>query len=129
FDVVDPTTTDLALTAFPSASSIAVGRNATITITVTNRGVEAAFGLTVTESLPPNLSFVSASSSAGRINSSGNQVRYLVSSLDPGKTVTMSVVARAASPATETNLIAVTFAGTDPVPDNNSIVQPIVTFL
>lgn len=108
---------DLAVTQTASPSPAVVGQNLTYTLAITNLGSAVASGVTVTDVLPANVTFVSASS--GATYSSGTVVAspgtlasgtgtYLVITITP--TVT--------GPITNTATVATT--GSDSNPANNS---------
>lgn len=56
---------DLAVTKVDSPDPVAVGSNLTYTITVTNNGPATATGVTLTDTLPANVTFISATSTQG----------------------------------------------------------------
>ena len=58
-------TSDVAIGQTASAPVVNVGSNATFIITVTNLGLNIASDVVVTSTLPPELSFVSATASQG----------------------------------------------------------------
>src|SRR5262249_31070723 len=59
--VVMPPTADLALTKTDSTDPVDIGVNFSYTIQVTNNGPDDATGVTVTDTLPATVTFVSAS--------------------------------------------------------------------
>ncbi|MDR2676044.1 MAG: DUF11 domain-containing protein [Opitutaceae bacterium] len=82
---------------------IFVHRDATYNITVTNVGDVALENITVTDSLPKNVTLVSASGSKG--SQSKDRVVWTIPSLAPGQSLTDSVVITSSQPQTTTNSV------------------------
>ena len=66
---------NLTITKSDASPSLVVGQNATYTLTVTNAGGAAAASATVLESLPPNLTLVSASGTGWACNTGVSPIR------------------------------------------------------
>jgi len=122
-------TADLALTITASPTTVSVGTPVTYTITITNNGPSAATGVTMTDALPPELTFVSATPSQGAacaLNTPSGPGRPTVTcslgSLANGATATVSVTVTANSAVTGPVFNTATVAAneTDPNPANNS---------
>jgi uncharacterized repeat protein (TIGR01451 family) len=58
-------TADVSVTVVPSAGTVNVGDELTYQVTVANNGPSPATGVTLTDTLPPNVTFVSAVSNSG----------------------------------------------------------------
>jgi uncharacterized repeat protein (TIGR01451 family) len=117
--VVDPSV-DLAITKAGLPDPVPVNSNLTYTITVTNLGPSSATGVTVTDSLPAGVSFVSANSSQGSTMESGGTVTAQLGALANGAGGTVTIVVTPTMPGTLTNTASVTANQTDPSPVNNS---------
>lgn len=107
----DPT--DLKVTKTASAGTVNVGEPIAYTIKVENLGPETATGVTVTDSLPKEVDFVSASSTQGTCAPQGQRVICAIGTLETGPaakissaTVTLNVVARKSGNAVNTASVA-----------------------
>jgi len=107
---------DLALTKTgpPSAS---VGSNITYSLTVTNNGPGVATGVTLIDPLPPNVTFVSATPTAGTCGGTAT-VTCNLGSLANGAGATVALVVQAAG-GTVTNVASVTGNEAESAPSNN----------
>jgi uncharacterized repeat protein (TIGR01451 family) len=119
-----PGSTDLRITKTANSSSVNVGSNLTYTIQVENLGPEAATGVTVTDRLPSEVDFVSATSTVGQCATQGQQVVCNIGGLETGPaakvsgaTVTLTVVVRKSG--TITNTASVDGDQQDPVGSND----------
>ncbi len=117
--VVNPPSADLSVTKQVNNAVVAVGQQATYTITVTNNGPAAATAVEVTDPLPAGLSFVSATPSQGTYNSATGL--WTIGTLANGVQATLQVVATvtAATPSL-TNTATVRSTTPDPNPGNNT---------
>ena len=112
---------DVVTTKSGPASAVA-GQDITYTIVTTNQGPSAANVVVVSDTLPVGLTFISASN--GGV-AAGNVVTWpTVASLANGANVSYTVVARATSGGTYTNLAASSAATADPNPSNNNGSSP-----
>ncbi len=114
---------DLSVTNSASPNPVAAGSNITYTQTVTNAGPAAATGITLTETLPANTSFVSLSGPGGWTCSSTSPYTCIIGSLalnaSANFTFVVKVNSTAASGSTITQTDTVTSAS-DPNSTNNS---------
>jgi uncharacterized repeat protein (TIGR01451 family) len=115
---------DLGVTETDGPDPVYVGSTLTYTIQVQNLGPDRAGGVTVTDSLPKGVDFVSASASAGRCGHKGKTVSCALGplgapSVDYGgpPTVTVSVIPREVGAIS--NTAAVKGSPKDPVAANN----------
>ncbi|MGE5834243.1 MAG: DUF11 domain-containing protein, partial [Acidobacteriota bacterium] len=110
---------DLALTKTVSNATPNVGNQITFTITLTNNGPASAGGVTVTDLLPPGLTFVSATPSQGTYVSATGL--WSVGTIASGASTTLGIVATVVSPAAQTNTASITASDqADPTPGNNT---------
>ncbi len=116
---------DLSITKVDSADPVAATGTLTYTIVVTNNGPSTATDVIVTDSLPAELEFVSATTTAGTVGNVGNQVTANVGTLAPGATATITLNTTVVSTATGSisNTAAVDSTETDTVTTNNSVTQ------
>jgi uncharacterized repeat protein (TIGR01451 family) len=119
------TVTDLADLAIgkTAAASVLASNNVTYTISVTNFGPTPASSVTVTDALPANVTFVSAS--GGGVNNSG-VVTWNLGTLTNGFTGSVTVTVAAPASGSLTNLASIGSPTSDPIPTNN-VTPPVVT--
>jgi uncharacterized repeat protein (TIGR01451 family) len=124
---------DLAVTNSGPAT-VGEGNSLTYTVTVHNNDTtNSGTGVVLTDTLGPNLSFVSATTSQGTFSQSGNVVTFNLGTVPPQATVTMTVKARAIEDGTVTNSATVTATSSDPNSSNNnasastSVSEPSIT--
>ncbi|WP_295445837.1 hypothetical protein [uncultured Thiodictyon sp.] len=88
-----PQGADLALTVTDAPDPVTVGANLTYTITVVNNGNQTATAASVSDALPANLTFASASASSGSCTG-GSNVNCALGDLAPGASATVSIVVK-----------------------------------
>jgi uncharacterized repeat protein (TIGR01451 family) len=112
---------DLEISKADSPDPVTVGDNLTYTITVTNRGPDAATNVVVTDTLPSGVTFVSASS--GCVHAAG-VVTCNLGNIPAGGFVTITIVVTVTAPGTISNTATVTSDTLDPNTANNSDAEP-----
>jgi uncharacterized repeat protein (TIGR01451 family) len=100
-------------------SSVALGLNFTNTLTVTNAGPGPAYGIIVTDALPANVTFVSASS-GGTTNANARQVVWNISSLPANTVSNLTLGMNAATGGYATNIVSVVSSAVDSNLANNT---------
>jgi len=120
FEVVLPPTADLSISKIDSPDPVALGTNLTYTITVTNSGPTAAPGVTVTDTLPGGVTFVSASATQGTCGQSGGTVTCNLGSINNGAIAGVVIVVKPTATGTITNTASVSSNAPDPNLSNNS---------
>jgi uncharacterized repeat protein (TIGR01451 family) len=110
---------DLAL-AFSAIPPTVIGSNLTYTITVTNSGPGSGINLTVTNPIPPGVSYVSSQASGGISALVNGNVVANFSTLAPGATATLNVTVQATALGTNVVNASVSGAQPDPALSNNS---------
>lgn len=112
---------DLAISKSDSPDPVAAGQTLTYTLSAVNNGPSTATGLTVSDTLPAGLTFISASSGCSQ---AGGMVTCTVSSLASGGNAQYQVVVAlpAGITGTLTNQAEINAAETDPNPANNTAV-------
>jgi uncharacterized repeat protein (TIGR01451 family) len=110
---------DTAITQTHQPEPVKSGQNVTLTLNVTNRGVSTAANITVQDTLPAGLNFVSADYQ-GCSHASG-VVTCPISTLAPNASVQIGITAAAGlgTVGTVTNTTTVT-GNSDPVPADNT---------
>lgn len=108
---------DLAVTQTDSPDPAAVGADLTYTLNVTNLGPETATDVTLTDTLPGSVTFVSASPGCMR---SGVTVTCDLGSIASGGGESVTIVVEPGAAGSITSAAAVSAVETDPVPSNNT---------
>ncbi len=111
---------DLGLTMTDSPDPLLVDSNITYTITLSNKVAVAAKNVVVTDNLPPNVTFVSATSTVGTCTGSG-PVICTIPTLNQGATATITIVAKANAAGTLTNTASVVSDMPERNPADNSV--------
>ena len=110
---------DLSLTKSADVSSTVVGSNITYTIKANNGGPFLSRNTMVSDPLPSNVSFVSATASQGSCSGSST-VSCSLGTLANGASATVTIVAKASSAGTATNTASVSTGSVDLVSGNNT---------
>ncbi len=116
--------TNLSVTDIVSNPSPNVGNTITFTITLANHGANGATNVVVQNNLPPGLTFVSATPSAGTYNQAAGT--WTLPSVANGATPTLTVQATVNSPNTQTDaasIIAADQPDTTPSDNNDSATE------
>ena len=115
----DAGTANLSISKQDSPDPATVGSPLTYTIGVSNLGPDAATNVTVTDTLPANVTFVSANASIGSCSGT-TTVTCVIGTIANGANVSIGIVVTPTATATLTNTATVAGSGTDPVATNNS---------
>ena len=116
---------ELALKLTASSQQIFASSNVTYTVTVSNRGPSTAMGVAITNVLPANATFVSATLPRGTTNVANGIVIGTLPSLSNSQVATLTIVARGTLPGSESNSVRVINQSYDPILDNNSGSLPL----
>ena len=117
---VDPVA-DLTLSKTDTPDPVLSGHQLTYTLAVHNNGPASAPGVSLSDSLPSGVTFVSATASpSGSCFPSGSTVICALGTIASGATVNVEIKVTAGAPATVTNDATAISTATDPVPANNS---------
>jgi uncharacterized repeat protein (TIGR01451 family) len=127
-NVVSPLSADLSITDTASPNPGQVGVSLSYRIIVTNHGPKPATNVTVTDTLPAGVSFVSATATQGNCNGSGPVICNL-GSLDVDSSAIVTIVVVPSSAGQITNSATVSGSENDSDPTNNTaavttIIQP-----
>ncbi|MDB6112919.1 MAG: hypothetical protein JWR69_4669, partial [Pedosphaera sp.] len=111
---------DISIAMADAPDPVSVGASLTYTLTVANAGPAAATGVTVTNLLPPGVTFVSATGSQGTCTQSAGVVSCGLGSLPGGSNAVITiVVVPMTSGVILTNTATVVRAEADPYLGNN----------
>jgi len=110
---------DLAISQTDSPDPVAVGGVLTYTIVARNNGPQSATGVTLTDSLPAGVNFVSASTSQGSCSGTAT-LTCALGSLANGASATVSIGVRATAAGGVANTARITGNEADPASANNA---------
>ncbi len=117
---VDPVA-DLTLTKSDSPDPVLSGHQLTYALAVYNNGPASAPGVSLNDSLPAGVTFVSATATPqGNCVLSGSNVICALGTIASGATVNVEIQVTAGAPGSVTNNATVLSTATDPVLGNNS---------
>lgn len=117
---VEQARVDLAVSQTDSPDPVLAGQTLTYQISVRNNGPAPARGVVVTDKLPLNVTYLSATSSQGVCTFAAGTVTCNVGSLNSAATANITVTVRPNSAGTLSNLVTATANALDRVPSNNS---------
>jgi uncharacterized repeat protein (TIGR01451 family) len=116
----DRPTADLSVTKTDSPDPVAKGAQLTYSIVVTNNGPGLASGVQLTDTLPANVPFVSATSTAGSCAQTNGTISCNLGDLSSGASVTVTIIVTPKRVGTITNTAQVNSSSPDPNAANNS---------
>jgi peptidase C25-like protein/uncharacterized protein DUF11 len=90
---------------------------------VTNNGPASATNVTVTDTLPSAVTYLSSTTTAGTCSEAGGTVTCLLGTMANGATATVTILTIAGAPGVVSNTATVNADQTDSVPGNNSATQ------
>jgi uncharacterized repeat protein (TIGR01451 family) len=119
-----PAVADLGVTIAAAPDPVAIGQEVTYTVTVTNHGPDPATDVTLTDSLDPGATFVSAT---GGVTPIGRVLTFGLGTLADEASATVTIVVRATGAAGQafTHTASVTAPVTDPNTNNNTAVHSL----
>ena len=122
----DHAAADLSVTKSDSPDPVSKGAALTYSIVVTNNGPGSAAGVELTDSLPANVQFVSAASTAGSCAPTGSTVACDLGSLSNGTSVTVTIIVTPKKVGTLTNTVHASSIASDPNEANNTATEQTV---
>jgi uncharacterized repeat protein (TIGR01451 family) len=111
---------DLALSKTASTTTTGAYNNLTYTLAVTNIGSAPATGVSITDTLPTGMTFLSASTTQGVATNSGGTVTATVGGLNPGAGARVTISVTATIPGSITNTAVAAANESDSSPANNT---------
>ena len=113
---------DLSIFKTDSPDPVTVGQDLTYTVVATNNGPNPATGVTLTDTLPGTVTFVSATPSE-TCTETGGVVTCAIGNLASGANATVTIVVAPTMAGVITNTASVTGIETDPDPTNNTATE------
>ena len=111
---------DIALTMTDSPDPVEEGGTLTYTLTITNNGPDVASDVFLTDVIPTETSYVSATSSQGACNELGGTVTCDIGDMNNGAAVTVTIVVTVGLSGEITNTADITCSTFDPSNGNNT---------
>lgn len=111
---------DLEVSKSVDNGEVPEGDAVTFTITVTNLGPNEASNVTLTDTLPPGLGFISAAPSQGTCVEGGGVLTCDLGTISSGGSVNITVLVSADQEGNFTNTATVSYPDVDTNPDNNT---------
>jgi uncharacterized repeat protein (TIGR01451 family) len=124
FDYVtnsSPLPVDVALSIIAAPNPVNVGAPLTYSLTVTNNSLTTATSVVVSNTLPANVSFISALPSQGSATNKSGMVTYFVGSLPNGDAATLAIVVIPNAAGLLTNQAVAFSLQSDSQPANNRV--------
>ena len=121
-----PASANMSITKTHSPAAPLVGHDLTYTITARNNGPDATTGVTVQDTLPAQVTFVSAAASQGSCSGT-SAITCNLGSLSSGAQATVTIVVRPTAAGMITNTATVSSDEPDPTPGNNQATDVIGT--
>ncbi len=121
-----PPMADLEISKTDNPDPVTAGGALTYTLAVTNTGPSDATGVTVTDTLPAGVTYVSATPSQGSpCNEAGGTIICNFDSIANGNNVAVTIVVtvHASTTGTLTNTAEITATTSDPDPNNNTTTE------
>jgi uncharacterized repeat protein (TIGR01451 family) len=112
-------TADLSVTKTDSPDPVTVGKPLTYTVTVTNNGPNDATAVTMSDTLPSGVTFVSATPSQGSCSGTST-ISCSLGTLAKGASTAVTLVVTPTVAGTLSNTARVSATESDPDPDNNT---------
>jgi uncharacterized repeat protein (TIGR01451 family) len=116
---IAPDATDVSITISDNPDPLAAGSELTYTLTVTNNGPAVATEVKVTDTLPPDVTLVSATASQGSCSGTSTVVCEM-GTLASGSSATVTLTVKPTTAGGVSNTATVSGNEPDPQPANNS---------
>jgi uncharacterized repeat protein (TIGR01451 family) len=115
-----PVAADLSVTKVDAPDPVTAGRILFYGVRVRNRGPNTATGVTLTDVLPPGVTFVGATSTQGSCVHVSGTVTCSLGTLASGASAGVAITVRPQAPGTITNSATAVASQPDPNPANNT---------
>ncbi len=122
--VAAPTSVDLSIVKTDAVDPVVTGANIVYTLTVRNNGPAAATAVTIVDTLPAGVTFVSAAPSQGAACTGTTAITCVLGAVASGAQATVAVTVGTSTPGVVVNTVTVSGAEPDPAPGNNITTEP-----
>jgi uncharacterized repeat protein (TIGR01451 family) len=121
--VANANSADVAIVKTAVPNPVSQGEIITYSLAITNNGPASATNVTVMDTLPTQVTYLSVTTTAGTCSEAGGAVMCLLGTMANGGTATVTIVTTAGTPGIVSNTATVKADQTDPNPANNSSTQ------
>jgi len=121
--VANANSADMGIVKTASPNPVTEGTLLTYSLAVTNAGPASATNVTVTDTLPSVVTYLSSSTTQGSCSEAGGTVTCLLGTMANAGTATITILTMPGQPGVVSNTATVTADQTDPNPNNNSSTQ------
>jgi uncharacterized repeat protein (TIGR01451 family) len=121
--VANANSADVAIVKTGTPNPVTEGTPLTYTLAVTNSGPAPATNVTVTDTLPSVVTYLSTSTTQGSCSEAGGTVTCLLGTMANAGTATISILTLPNTPGFASNTATVSADQTDPTPANNTSTQ------
>jgi uncharacterized repeat protein (TIGR01451 family) len=121
--VANASSADMAIVKTATPNPVSQGETLTYTLVVTNNGPASATTVTVADSLPTAVTYLSVTTTTGACSEAGGTVTCLLGTIANAGTATITILTVAGTPGIVSNTATVTADQTDPNTANNSSTQ------
>ncbi len=121
--VASSSSADMAIVKTATPNPVTEGTPLTYTLTVTNNGPASATNVTVADTLPSVVTYLSSTASQGSCSEAGGSVSCLLGTIANAGTATVTILTIPGQPGLVSNTATVSADQTDPNPANNSSTQ------
>jgi uncharacterized repeat protein (TIGR01451 family) len=121
--VASANSADMAIVKTASPNPVTEGTPLTYSLAVTNNGPASATNVTVTDTLPSAVTYLSSNTTQGSCSEAGGTVTCLLGTMANAGTATITILTLPNAPGVVSNTATVAADQTDPVPANNTSTQ------
>src|SRR4029077_870703 len=121
--VANANSADVAIVKTGAPNPVTAGTPLTYTLTVTNNGPASATNVTVTDTLPSAVTYLSSTTTQGSCSEAGGSVTCLLGTIANTGTATISILTLPGTSGVVSNTATVSADQTDPVASNNTSTQ------
>jgi uncharacterized repeat protein (TIGR01451 family) len=121
--VANANSADTAIVKTASPNPVTQGTPLTYSLAVTNNGPASATNVTVTDTLPSVVTYLSSTTTQGSCSEAGGTVTCLLGTMANAGTATITILTIPGTPGVVSNTATVTADQTDPTPANNTSTQ------
>jgi uncharacterized repeat protein (TIGR01451 family) len=121
--VANANSADVAIVKTATPNPVSQGDTLTYRLAVSNNGPASATNVTVLDTLPTEVTYLSVTTNTGTCSEAGGTVTCLLGTMANGGTAAITVLTLAGVPGVVSNTATVSADQTDPTPGNNSSTQ------